>query len=117
MFEALFLVGIFVLVAALYLTNLHNCETRDQQNELIDSLRKEVCFLPKKHRRDTEMLDWLQDQLDRKQYTGKCIFRWSSTERGFRLHETTLSGAVSNVREAITNEMTRELADDKSGES
>lgn len=61
---------------------------------------------------DTEILDWLQDQLDLKQYTGKCIFRWSSTERGFRLHETMLPGAVSNVREAITNEMIRGLTND-----
>lgn len=58
MFEVLFLVGIFVLVAGLYLLNLHSREIRDEQNIRIDSLKAEVRFLLKKHRRDTEMLDW-----------------------------------------------------------
>ncbi len=52
---------------------------------------------------DTEMLDWLEAQLQKGEYTGKCIFRWSSNGRGFRLHETRLGGAVASVREAIEN--------------
>ena len=52
---------------------------------------------------DTELLDWLQYQLSFRSYTGKCIFRWSATGRGWRLHETSLKGAVGNVREAIIN--------------
>lgn len=52
---------------------------------------------------DTEMLDWLETQLKKSEYTGKCIFRWSNNGRGFRLHETSLDGAVDTVREAIEN--------------
>lgn len=52
---------------------------------------------------DTERLDFLQNLLDNKEYTGKCILRPSSTGRGWRLHETSLDGAVSNVRDAIDN--------------
>lgn len=52
---------------------------------------------------DTEMLDWLEAQLQKDKYTGKCIFRWSNNGRGFRLHETSLEGAADTVREAIEN--------------
>lgn len=57
---------------------------------------------------DTEILDWMEDQLQKRKYTGKCIFRWSKNGRGFRLHETSLDGGVPNIREAITNAMTYE---------
>ena len=52
---------------------------------------------------DTERLDWLQAQLDEAHYTGQCIFRWSVSGRGWRLHETSLEGASKSVREAIDN--------------
>ena len=52
---------------------------------------------------DTEMLDWLEAQLQKGRYTGKCIFRWSNNGRGFRLHETRLNVAVDTVRKAIEN--------------
>lgn len=58
--------------------------------------------------RDTEMLDWLEAQLQKGKYTGKCIFRWSNNERGFRLHETSLDGAVDTVRKAIEDAMLEE---------
>lgn len=50
---------------------------------------------------DKERLDFLQEMLEKKLYTGKVIFRWSSTGRGWRLHETNHYGSVDNVREAI----------------
>jgi len=50
---------------------------------------------------DKQRLDWLQNQLDKQSYTGKCVFRWSRTGRGFRLHETSFPGATSSVRQAI----------------
>lgn len=49
---------------------------------------------------DTELLDYLQDKLDKGIYTGKVICRWSSSGRGWRLHETTQDG-FSDVRCAI----------------
>ena len=51
-------------------------------------------------RNDKELLDWLEEQNTKKIYTGKCIFRWSSTGRGWRLHETS-EGGVDSVRDAI----------------
>jgi len=56
---------------------------------------------------DTEMLNWLEAQLQKGGYTGKCIFRWSNSGRGFRLHETSLDGAVDTVRESIENAMAK----------
>jgi len=57
---------------------------------------------------DTEMLNWLEDQLQKSKYTGKCLFRWSNNGRGFRLHETSLAGAVGTVRKAIEDAMLEE---------
>lgn len=57
---------------------------------------------------DTEMLDWMDDQLRNGTDTGKCIFRHSNTGRGFRLHESSLEGSVPSVREAIANAMIEE---------
>lgn len=54
---------------------------------------------------DTELLDWLQKQNDKARYTGKCVFRWSSSGRGWRMHETSGQGAVKSVREAIAEAM------------
>ncbi len=50
---------------------------------------------------DTERLDWLQAQLDKRKYTGTAVFRWSATGRGMRLHETSQHGAKDTIREAI----------------
>jgi hypothetical protein len=52
---------------------------------------------------DKELLDYLQKMLDAKRYTGKCVLRWSSTGRGFRLHETSLEGSCNNIRKAISD--------------
>jgi len=54
---------------------------------------------------DKQRLDWLQEQLADAKYTGKCVFRWSTTGRGFRLHETSHPAAVSDVRLAIDKAM------------
>jgi len=74
-----------------------------QHNEvvIIESSQKEYYS-------DTELLDWLQEQLSKAQYTGKVIFRWSSNGRGIRLHETTQFGAVSSIRQAIINAIQKE---------
>ena len=50
---------------------------------------------------ETELLDWLQKQLNQARYTGKAIFRWSEHGRGWRLHETSLPSAKRNIREII----------------
>ena len=52
---------------------------------------------------DTELLDALQKLNDDKKYTGKCILRISEDGRGWRLHETSMTGAQKNVRKAIEN--------------
>lgn len=57
---------------------------------------------------DTERLDWLQAQQDKRKYTGRCLFRWSYIGRGWRLHETSQAGAVSSVREAIERAMEKD---------
>jgi len=64
---------------------------------------------------DTDLLDWLQEQLDKNSYTGQCVFRWSTMGRGWRLHETSDDAAsifrvqpVRDVREAIANAIMRE---------
>lgn len=59
---------------------------------------------------DTELLDFLQRKNDESQYTGLCIFRMSSTGRGWRLHETSIErhGGSSSVREAIFRAMRAE---------
>lgn len=50
---------------------------------------------------DTQLLDWLQAQLDEAHYTGRCIFRWSGYGRGWRLHESSSDDACADVRTAI----------------
>lgn len=57
---------------------------------------------------DRELLNFLQEQNDKKRYTGKCVFRQSTTGRGWRLHETCLDGATSDVRKAISEAIERE---------
>jgi len=50
---------------------------------------------------DSQMLDALQELSTG--YGKGWILRGSCNGRGMRLHETTLDGAVPNVREAIFN--------------
>jgi len=55
---------------------------------------------------DTELLDWLQAQNDQGNSTGLCVFRWSTTGRGWRLHELGRRDvghclAFTDVRKAI----------------
>ena len=50
---------------------------------------------------DTELLDFLEDQNGKSRYTGKCVFRLSTSGRGWRLHETSGAGALGSVRGAI----------------
>jgi len=54
---------------------------------------------------DKDMLDFLDSENKKKRYTGKCIFRQSSTGRGWRLHETSHIDACNSAREAISKEM------------
>lgn len=56
-------------------------------------------------RTDEELLDFLEKLNRKKKYTGKCILRFSVTGRGWRLHETSSSDAVTSVRQAISNFM------------
>jgi len=58
---------------------------------------------------DKEMLDWLETQLLKQTYTGKCVFRWSSRGRGFRLHETSQPSAVKGVRAALRIAMRNDI--------
>jgi len=48
---------------------------------------------------DKQRLDFLQAQQGH--YTGKAIFRFSISGRGWRLHETSMEGGVDSVRSAI----------------
>ena len=50
---------------------------------------------------DTDLLDFLEACNEIKTYTGRVCFRWSTTGRGWRLHETSLPDAKNTVREAI----------------
>lgn len=52
---------------------------------------------------DTQILNWLQRQNDKASYTGLCEFRWSATNRGWRLHESKNGG--KDVRKAIIHQM------------
>ena len=59
---------------------------------------------------DTERLDFLQRITGK--YTGKVLCRWSTTGRGWRLHETSQIGAVEDVRTAIDNMIYEESKDE-----
>ena len=56
---------------------------------------------------DTELLNWLQQQLNKNTYTGRIVFRWSNHGRGIRLHETSLPESKYSVREALEDAMVR----------
>lgn len=61
--------------------------------------------MKKKRITDKQRLDFLQGCLGR--YTGRVIFRWSGTGRGWRLHETNQDGSTHDVRAAIDAEIMR----------
>ncbi len=61
---------------------------------------------------DKEMLDFLQVELDKDRYTGMCIFRISTKGRGWRLHETSKEGSISDVRQAIREGMDKSKSSD-----
>lgn len=61
----------------------------------------------KKEITDKERLDWLQARTTG--YGNGWLARYSSTGRGFRIHETTFPGASRDVREAIDKAMEMEL--------
>jgi len=58
---------------------------------------------------DSKRLDWLEKQNKEARYTGRCIFRWSTTGRGWRLHETSSAfgdiPTFTSVRDAIDHAM------------
>lgn len=76
------------------------------EKELVQEIVSKIAYS------DTQLLDWLQEQLDKQKYTGKIIFRWSMTGRGCRLHETSQPGAVSDVRRAIAEAILKEKKDE-----
>ena len=50
---------------------------------------------------DKQLLDFLQAKNDEARYTGKCVFRMSTSGRGWRLHESSKKAAKKSVRETI----------------
>lgn len=50
---------------------------------------------------DSVRIDFLQACFDEKRYTGKARLRLSTTDRGWRLHETKSRDGTASVREAI----------------
>lgn len=57
---------------------------------------------------DKELLDFLQKKNDEGAHTGKCLFRMSVRGRGWRLHETSQTGAKRFVREMIADAIDKE---------
>ena len=57
---------------------------------------------------DTDLINFLESKNEEKKYTGLCIFRESSTGRGWRLHETDMKGAKKTVRQAIIDAIVKE---------
>lgn len=57
--------------------------------------------------RDRKLLNFLEQENNKGRYTGRCLFRLSSTGRGWRLHETEAPEASFTVREAIIDAMDR----------
>ena len=65
---------------------------------------------------DKELLDFLQAQNDKEIYTGKVIFRWSRQKHGWRLQETSRTGAKQDVREAIADAIRESIEDNPIGQ-
>lgn len=61
---------------------------------------------------DTDLINYLQDLTDKAEYTGRVVLRKSTTDRGWRLHETSRLGSKS-VRQAIVNFIENEKNDNK----
>ncbi len=65
---------------------------------------------------DTGRLNWLETQNKKAKFTGECVFRWSTTGRGWRLIETSREEASAlcdgvifkSVRDAIDYAMRQE---------
>lgn len=91
---------------------LNNPLQKVDKVESVDELVKEL-----NEPTDTELLDFLQLITDNAAYTGKVICRASTTGRGWRLCETSWDGAVSDVRQAITNYMKWVLKGEKQNEN
>jgi len=68
-----------------------------------------IAFFRNQRYTDREILDYLQERLERAPYTGRCVLRESSTGRGFRLMETSRDGAFNDVREAVMHVMDEEF--------
>jgi len=62
----------------------------------------------KKGYTDTDLINFLESKNEEKRYTGLCVFRMSSTGRGWRLHETTGKDAKNTVRQAILDAILKE---------
>ena len=56
---------------------------------------------------DTELLDWLQSQLDRSRYSGKVECVLSGVGKGVMLVETIALNAGKDIRRAIADAMER----------
>ena len=83
--------------------------------EILDSCLEELRNLSKGKTKptDTEMLDWLEAQNNKAQYTGKCVFRWSAVGHGWRLHESSRENASESVRSAIQKAMEKETQNEQ----
>lgn len=58
---------------------------------------------------DTDRIDFLQELTEKFSEEGKVIGRMSTTNRGWRLHQTKLKKGVSSVRGAIDSFMLEQL--------
>ena len=70
---------------------------RDAMSMVVGELRAVNFSLTDDH----ERIDWLEQQQDRFPELRGVVFRWSTSRRGWRLHQTTREGNVSTVRGAI----------------
>ena len=74
---------------------------RTSVDELMDAVDKVEKIAFGDTSTDKERLDFLQMLNDEGDYTRRAILRTSVTCRGWRLHESSLEGSVTDVREAI----------------
>lgn len=56
-------------------------------------------------KKDRDRLDFLQALNDKASYSGRCVLRWSTSGRGWRLHESNGFGIFTSVRQAIDDFM------------
>jgi len=89
-------------------------EIRKRVGEALDLLNNPLQIVKELNTpTDTELLDFLQQELDKSAYTGKVVCRDSTTGRGWRLHESSKVNAVPDVRQAITNFMKQVKKDEE----